>query len=359
MRLSAASLSILALAGSVSADYFSAGWSPGQKVEKEAKTVATFVPQASPTATASASVNAPAPKGTPFSFSSLFDMNKLLTSEPAVALFNNFGINITDRVQAALDVKIWDDRVELITDHNYKDLIVNEPLTEEEEKKRVWALVISVTSAKQDGLSKFLDNVFDTAFNETQLAGDLPYVKWGRIDYLNVTGITTKWGVWQAPYLVIATDRGQTLRFYRPHQIRLRDDALREFLKVEGWRVTKPWSSAYAPGGDREYIMEFMAVWFTKIYDVVVHVPRWLMMLLSGGLASIVIGLLHRPSKKAAAAAAAKAKTQVQATSTPKTAAPTNAAPSSITPANTDSEHETTAAAPTKRTSTRQRKNKK
>jgi hypothetical protein len=55
----------------------------------------------------------------------------------------------------------------------------------------------------------------------------------------------------RAPYLVVLKDRGQTLRFYRPYQIRLRDDALREFLKVDGWKVSNPWSTAYAPGGDR------------------------------------------------------------------------------------------------------------
>lgn len=54
-----------------------------------------------------------------------------------------------------------------------------------------------MTAAKQEGVSKYLDQVFDSAYNQTLLAGDLPNVKWGRIDYLNVTYITTKWGVWQ------------------------------------------------------------------------------------------------------------------------------------------------------------------
>lgn len=39
--------------------------------------------------------------------------------------------------------------------------------------------------------------MFDQAYNLTQLEGDLPEVRWGRIDYINVTSITTKWGVWQ------------------------------------------------------------------------------------------------------------------------------------------------------------------
>lgn len=55
----------------------------------------------------------------------------------------------------------------------------------------------SVSAGKQDGISKFMDDVFDAAFNETVLAGDLPNVRWGRIDYFNVTAVTTKWAVWQ------------------------------------------------------------------------------------------------------------------------------------------------------------------
>jgi hypothetical protein len=54
-----------------------------------------------------------------------------------------------------------------------------------------------VPAAKQDPISKFFDEIFDSTFNETQIAGDLPNLRWGRIDYFNVTAITTKWAVWQ------------------------------------------------------------------------------------------------------------------------------------------------------------------
>ena len=55
----------------------------------------------------------------------------------------------------------------------------------------------------------------------------------------------------RAPYLVILKDRGKTLRFYRPRNLRLQEDALRDFLKTDGWKVTPPWSSSYAPGGSK------------------------------------------------------------------------------------------------------------
>lgn len=137
MKLSLAAISLLALAGSSNAQYFSEGWQPGQAAQE---TTAAYVPESSSTPEPAA----PAQPQKPFSLSSLFDLNNLLTSAPAAALFSKVGINITEKVQAALDIKIWDERVELITDDNYKELIVNEPMTEQEEKDRVWVIVMCV-----------------------------------------------------------------------------------------------------------------------------------------------------------------------------------------------------------------------
>jgi hypothetical protein len=137
MKLSLAAISFLALAGSSNAQYFSEGWQPGQAAQE---TTAVYAPESSSTPEPAA----PAQPQKPFSLSSLFDLNHILTSAPAAALFSKVGINITEKVQAALDIKIWDERVELITDDNYKELIVNEPMTEQEEKDRVWVIVMCV-----------------------------------------------------------------------------------------------------------------------------------------------------------------------------------------------------------------------
>lgn len=137
MKLSLAAISLLALAASSNAQYFSGGWRPGQAAQE---TTDAYVPEPSSTPEPAA----PAQPQKPFSLSSLFDFNRILTSAPAAALFSQVGINITEKVQAALDVKIWDERVELITDDNYKDIIVNEPMTEQEEKDRVWIIVMCV-----------------------------------------------------------------------------------------------------------------------------------------------------------------------------------------------------------------------
>lgn len=283
-------LGVLALAASIEAQYFSAGWEPGQLIPEQASPLATSVPEK----------KAPASNRiSPSSIASHFDLNKLLTSEPAAYLFGRFGINITEKIQALqLSKNQWDERIPLITDDNYKDLIVNEPLTEEEEKERTWIIVITVPAARQDAISKFMDDVFDSTFNETQVAGDLPNLRWGRIDYFNVTTITTKWAMWQAPYLVVLRDRGQTLRFYRPQHLRLSGGAMRSFLEQEGWKDTPPWTSPYAPGGSREFIMTYFAFVLTKIYHVSIMVPRWLLFIISGSVASVVMNLMHRGSSE-------------------------------------------------------------
>jgi len=114
--------------------------------------------------------------------------------------------------------------------------------------------------------------------------------------------------------------------------------------------------------------MEFMAIWFTKIYDWVVLVPRWMLLFASGSVASVVIGLLHGKPKEApapaitkpavrAAVAGTQAPSSAKSGSTPKSAVGTARASAPPAAANTDSEHESSA--PAKRTSARQRKAKK
>jgi hypothetical protein len=57
--------------------------------------------------------------------------------------------------------------------------------------------------------------------------------------------------LYSAPYLVILSDRGQTLRFFRASQIRLTDELLHDFLKEKRYLIQQPWSSIYGPGGSR------------------------------------------------------------------------------------------------------------
>ena len=131
MKLSTtlAAFSCICFAGSSTAQYFSAGWTPGQKAPAAAAEK-SYAPSGQ------AGVAAPPPAAaTPTSF-----INKLLTSGPAAAFFNSLGVNITETVNA----KLWDERIQLITDDNYQDVIVNERLTPQQEKDRVWVIMMCV-----------------------------------------------------------------------------------------------------------------------------------------------------------------------------------------------------------------------
>lgn len=55
----------------------------------------------------------------------------------------------------------------------------------------------------------------------------------------------------RAPMLVILQDRGQTLRFFKPHQIPMNEEMLHEYLKQGAYEHTLPWNSMYGPGGSR------------------------------------------------------------------------------------------------------------
>ncbi len=46
-------------------------------------------------------------------------------------------------------------------------------------------------------MSKMVDQVYDQAFNISLEANETPHIKWGRLDYMAVTRITTEWMVWK------------------------------------------------------------------------------------------------------------------------------------------------------------------
>lgn len=55
----------------------------------------------------------------------------------------------------------------------------------------------TIQADQPKGLSQMFDEKFDEAYDVSVKEHDLSHVKWGRIDYINVTSLTTKWGVWQ------------------------------------------------------------------------------------------------------------------------------------------------------------------
>ena len=134
MKLTAVLLASLACVSSATAQYFSEGWQPGEAVPTE-----------TPSTPASAPVptdDIPLPKRT--AATSAFDLTRILESGPVVSLFGKFGLNITEKVaEARLKTEnLWDRRIPLITDDNFDDIVVNEVLTQEEEDKRIWFIVM-------------------------------------------------------------------------------------------------------------------------------------------------------------------------------------------------------------------------
>jgi hypothetical protein len=40
-------------------------------------------------------------------------------------------------------------------------------------------------------------------------------------------------------------------------------------------------------------VLEYFAIWMTKLYLLTIRVPRWIMLLISGSIASFAINLFH------------------------------------------------------------------
>lgn len=112
----------------VQAQYFSEGWKPGQPAQDTATA-------AKPVATGWApgqKAGSDSSEGT----SSSFDFNNFL-----VSTLNKFGFNVS--LPETPSNGLWDERIPLITDTNYQDLIVNEEFASDEEaSKRTWALIM-------------------------------------------------------------------------------------------------------------------------------------------------------------------------------------------------------------------------
>ena len=135
MRFSALLVPTL-LCASASAQYFSAGWVPGQAVSDEPPPAPAYTFDPSTPGSETPAPAAGAGQG-------IFD--KILTSPVVSSLFGRFGVNITDAVARGAKSP-WDDRIPLITDENYEEMIVNEWFKDEQEAKdRVWILIMCVS----------------------------------------------------------------------------------------------------------------------------------------------------------------------------------------------------------------------
>jgi len=279
----------------VRADYFSEGWSPGQPVPTLAATptIGAAKPAVTPAPT-------PGAKWSWAEFSSKnLDLAKFMTEGPVASALSGIGINATEHLEQArlrAAERGWDDRVPMLTDENYELLVKNETFaTPEEAEKRTWFVIVSL--GKHDSMSKLVDEAFDKTYQAALDAGDAPHVKWARIDYLSVTELTTEWMLWKPPTIMVIRENGQSLRFYQPSQIRLRPELLHQFIANEGWRETEQWSGPWAPGGSRQPYLHKFAVVSRQVYTIVNMLPRWVLLIVTGGLGSLIISAFHRIDK--------------------------------------------------------------
>jgi len=154
----------------------------------------------------------------------------------------------------------------------------------------------TTATAKKDAVSTIFDQRFDEAYDLTAKANDLAHVKWGRIDYFNVTRITTKWNVWRGPLIVVLSDRGRTLRFLNTRQLRPQPDLMRSWLSKSGYLDIPVWKSVYGPGGEREYILDYLAIVCDKWYRFMTSFPSWMLYVGSGAMATLLVQFLHQGS---------------------------------------------------------------
>jgi hypothetical protein len=126
------------------AQYFSEGWKPGQAVSKAQSGYTAAAASPESTATAYTPGENSDTKSESKGIASFFDLSNLLETGPAKALFGSLGVNISEKIEAAKEhAKIWDERIPLITDDNYEELVLNEKFkTLEAEKDRLWFIVM-------------------------------------------------------------------------------------------------------------------------------------------------------------------------------------------------------------------------
>jgi hypothetical protein len=126
---------------SVYAQYYSAGWEPGQKAARQDVDPRDWAPGDHPEGSSPPPVDTgvASPAETPFHWS------QFLTEGPIGNVLLKVGLNYTAAWEEAEHRKanMWDGRIPLITDENYENLIVNETFSSEgEEKERVWFLIM-------------------------------------------------------------------------------------------------------------------------------------------------------------------------------------------------------------------------
>jgi hypothetical protein len=96
----------------------------------------------------------------------------------------------------------------------------------------------------------------------------------------------------------VARNHGKELRFLYPGQISLEGENLYKFVRAKGWDEVPVWKGRFAPGGDLEQYVKIYAEWSASVYSVTNRIPKWVFLVATGSIASLIIQFMHKPGAK-------------------------------------------------------------
>nr|XP_031859903.1 uncharacterized protein CI109_004752 [Kwoniella shandongensis]KAA5526975.1 hypothetical protein CI109_004752 [Kwoniella shandongensis] len=183
-----------------------------------------------------------------------------------------------------------EDGIERLTDENIKDVF--ESGTDDD----VWVIAVhglasDIPSANFVEIHK---NASILANNNTKPL-DTNF-RFARLNYQDEWKICSKWLLFKPPWLVIASKKGEELRFLRPAQVRADAELLWAVLENGRWTTAEVWQSKWSEGGSREWLVDLYINLTAKLYKYTANIPKWPLMILISMAGQYLLTWLHKPS---------------------------------------------------------------
>ncbi|CAD6921354.1 unnamed protein product [Tilletia caries] len=134
-------------------------------------------------------------------------------------------------------------------------------------------------------------------------SGDaLRRLRFAHADYLTEPAISWHWWIWKVPIILFITpstspERAYDVRFWRIAANPPSKSRLLSILSDENkWKQIDIWTSAMAPGGERDFIPERLINLFSYLYVVLEKIPGPAIPVLAAVMAQPLLQLMHRRS---------------------------------------------------------------
>ncbi|OCF43780.1 hypothetical protein I317_02384 [Kwoniella heveanensis CBS 569] len=196
------------------------------------------------------------------------------------------------------------DGVERLTDEDYVRRV--EYLFDGGSEDQVW--IVLVHGRPNDPTSDAYLDAHSEAAKLAKSDESLSKFRWARLDYIAEWEICTKWLLMRPPYVVFISDKGRTLRFLKPSNLRPDPQILYDGIKSGNWETVPVWESRWAPGGDRAFLVEWYIKLSAHISRKTSKIPSWLLMAGGGIVAQQILSWLHGGSSGSTATATAQAR---------------------------------------------------